>query len=93
MVHTCASVHNARNAVIRHKHLVGRGFAVHEIMAAIRALRGAHDDHGAGAHIARKQAVQLAPLFANGEFGAVIITLTGGAIKRPEAAEFSVGLR
>ena len=81
-------MNDARKAVVRHKYLIGCRFSVAEISAAIRALRGADDDHGARTHITRNQSIQLTPLFADGELGSVIVARASGAIKRPEAAEF-----
>ena len=88
LVYTSACVNDARKAIVGHKHLIGCGFTVAEILAAISVLRGAHDDQYAGTHIARNEAIQLAPLFADGEPGAVIVARAGGAINRPKATEF-----
>ena len=88
LVQARTGVNNPGKAIVRHKHLIGCGFFVSEAWAAIRALRGADNDDCAGAHVARDQAVQLAPLLADGEPAAVLVTRTGRAIERPEATEF-----
>ena len=87
LIHTSARVHDARQPVVGHKHLIGRCLGVGDTVAAVGALRGADDDHAAGADVAGEQAVELAPLLADGEFGAVVIARAGGPLERPEAAE------
>lgn len=87
LIHTSTRVHNARHTIVGHKHLIGGGLGVRDAVAAVGALRGADDDHAAGSDVAGEQAVELAPLLADGEFGAVVIARAGGPLERPEAAE------
>lgn len=69
LIHTRPGVHNARQSIVRYEHLIGCGFREGEAVAAIGALRGADHDHAARTHIAGNQAVELAPLPADGESG------------------------